>query len=220
MTAKNEILGSIRKHLTASAPFDAQHEARHGGHEIVEKLVSVSVTLDRDSLVAMFRENLEAVGGKVSVVNDITEASAIISGIVGTEKKVAVSDDSIVQQLGEGIADHADVFTNVSGAELFDFDFGITGAQWGIAETGTLVLESGKERNRLASLVPPVHIAVIEAKNIRQRMSEVLTLVSESELSRAVTFITGPSRTSDIELTLAIGVHGPAELHVILIDNK
>src|SRR5437764_71495 len=76
-------------------------------------------------------------------------------------------------------------------------------------------------RKHLASLVPPVHVAILEAGRIRQTMSEVLELITNSEvgLSRTVTFITGPSRTSDIELTLAIGVHGPGELHVIVIDE-
>ena len=106
-------------------------------------------------------------------------------------------------------------------SELFDCDMGITTAQWAIAETGTLVLESERERHRLASLVPPVHVAIVEAGRIRRTMAEALELIKNADvgLSRTVTFITGPSRTSDIELTLAIGVHGPGELHVIVIDE-
>ena len=107
-------------------------------------------------------------------------------------------------------------------AELFDCDLGVTGAQWGVAETGTLVLESDAERHRLASLVPATHVAIIKAQNIRQTLGEVLSAIGdkgEGRLSRAVTFITGPSRTSDIELTLAIGVHGPAELYVVVIED-
>jgi len=99
---------------------------------------------------------------------------------------------------------------------------GITGAQWGIAETGTLVLESEKEFNRLASLVPPIHICLIETKKLRQTLGEVLEKLNENgreNLSRTITFITGPSRTSDIELTLAIGVHGPGKLYVIVVDD-
>jgi L-lactate dehydrogenase complex protein LldG len=107
-------------------------------------------------------------------------------------------------------------------AELFDCDLGVTGAQWGVAETGTLVLESDAERHRLASLVPSAHVAVIESRNVRQTLGEVLQAINDrgaGGLSRAVTFITGPSRTSDIELTLAIGVHGPAELYVVVIEG-
>jgi L-lactate dehydrogenase complex protein LldG len=79
------------------------------------------------------------------------------------------------------------------------------------------VLDSAAERHRLVSLVPPVHIAIISASKIRETLGEVLALLrSAGEISPAVTFITGPSRTADIELTLAIGVHGPQELYVIV----
>ena len=101
---------------------------------------------------------------------------------------------------------------------MFESDLGITGAQWAIAETGTLVLESESERHCLTSLVPPIHVCILEAKQIRQTLGEILGIL-QKDLSRTITFITGASRTSDIELTLAIGVHGPGELHVILIDE-
>jgi L-lactate dehydrogenase complex protein LldG len=102
--------------------------------------------------------------------------------------------------------------------EIFRFDVGISTAQAAIAETGTLVLDATQERHRLVSLVPPVHIALVKASHIKQTLGETLDQLRNggSEVSRAVTFITGPSRTADIELTLAIGVHGPQELYVII----
>ena len=75
----------------------------------------------------------------------------------------------------------------------------------------------------MSSLVPPVHVAIIEARQVRQTLGEVLQAIGaqgQAGLSRTVTFITGPSRTSDIELTLAIGVHGPGELYVIIIASE
>ncbi|HKG80000.1 MAG TPA: lactate utilization protein, partial [Pyrinomonadaceae bacterium] len=89
-----------------------------------------------------------------------------------------------------------------------------------IAETGTLVLDSSHERHRVASLVPPVHIAIVDASRICETLAEVLTLLrTKKAISPAITFITGPSRTADIELTLAIGVHGPQELYVIINES-
>ena len=101
-------------------------------------------------------------------------------------------------------------------SEIFGFDVGITTAQSAIAETGTLVLDSARERHRLVSLVPPVHIAIIDASKIYTTLSETLAMLGSEELSPTITFITGPSRTADIELTLTIGVHGPQELYVII----
>jgi L-lactate dehydrogenase complex protein LldG len=79
------------------------------------------------------------------------------------------------------------------------------------------VLDSSCERHRLVSVVPPVHIAIVAASRIRATLGEVLAMLRDGrEVSPAVTFITGPSRTADIELTLTIGVHGPQQLYVII----
>jgi len=105
--------------------------------------------------------------------------------------------------------------------DLFSIEVGITRAQAGIAETGTLVLDSSMEQNRLISLVPPVHIAILDASRIYATLGETLAMLqNENEPSPAITFITGPSRTADIELTLTVGVHGPKELHVIVVQDK
>jgi len=72
----------------------------------------------------------------------------------------------------------------------------------------------------VVSLVPPVHIAIIDASTIFQTLGQALAFIHRNgDISPAVTFITGPSRTADIELTLAIGVHGPQELYVIINEG-
>jgi L-lactate dehydrogenase complex protein LldG len=110
-----------------------------------------------------------------------------------------------------------EVAVTPSVAEVFNFDIGISGAQAGIAETGTLLLDSSRERHRLVSLVPPVHIAILDASQIVTTLGEALSLMRQDEaVSPIVTLVTGPSRTADIELTVAIGVHGPQELFVII----
>ncbi len=112
---------------------------------------------------------------------------------------------------------------NAAASELFDCDLGITGAQWAVAETGTLVLEAEGERHRLASLVPPAHVALVGAGRVRETLGEVLRSLCENgreALSRTVTFVTGPSRTSDIELTLVIGAHRPGEHYVMIIEGE
>lgn len=158
----------------------------------------------------LFKENLESVGGHCVVTADVADTLRKIIADLRAER-VAVSD-------APGLAE----FGIVPGAaELFDFEVGITNAQAAIAETGTLILDSSRERNRLVSVVPPVHIAIVSASRICATLAEALVLLqSGAEVSPAITFITGPSRTADIELTLTIGVHGPKELYVIIDESS
>lgn len=213
--ARDEILAAIRSNLAASVPFDAVREGHHGRAEPVFPPQFVSPS--REQLIDTFRTNLASVGGYCTVVADEIEAARVVAEIVKRtgSVKVATSDSEIVKRL----AASAETIENASAEVLFGCDIGITSAQWAIAETGTLVLESEKESHRLTSLVPPVHLCIVKASSIRQTLGEILELTSR-DLSRTITFVTGASRTSDIELTLAIGVHGPRELHVIVIEDQ
>jgi L-lactate dehydrogenase complex protein LldF len=94
---------------------------------------------------------------------------------------------------------------------------GVTGALAGIADTGSLVLVGGEGRPLTASLLPDIHIAIIRVADLVPTLSDVLGRPEIRTASSAVV-ITGPSRTGDIEMTLSIGVHGPKELYVFLID--
>jgi len=98
---------------------------------------------------------------------------------------------------------------------------GVTFADFGIAETGTLVINSDSEEKRLTTMISDVHVAVLPVSNIRETAldmaDELESLISKP--SSYTAFITGPSRTADIERVLAIGVHGPLELHIVLLEN-
>jgi L-lactate dehydrogenase complex protein LldG len=96
---------------------------------------------------------------------------------------------------------------------------GITGALAGITETGSLLLVSGAGQLLTASLLPEIHIAILRASEILPSLPEALRKPEVREATAAV-IITGPSRTGDIEMTHTIGVHGPGELHVFLIDDS
>ena len=217
--AKNAIFTSIRQNLAASRPFDAQHQAHHGQPE-TSFSASVLPDFSKEILIENFRQNLAFVGGNFSLVTDEREAAAVLLAIIDekTARKIAISDSPLVKKIAGYLKIPAQFTENAPADFLFESDLGVTGAQWAIAETGTLVLESESERHRLTSLIPPVHVCIMEARNIRQTLGEILEIL-QARLSRTITFITGASRTSDIELTLAIGVHGPGELHVILIDK-
>jgi len=210
--ARETILESIRSHLAASASYDKQ-EVSHGFPRMnADQNPSSSV-----EICGQFKASLEAVDGHCMIVRSDNEIAQALTNII-QGGRIAISDNPEVERLLQltdleieelGIAPDAH--------DIFRFDVGISTVQAAIAETGTLVLDSTRERHRFVSLVPPVHIAIVRASQIYRTLGEVLTLIrKDKEVSPAVTFITGPSRTADIELTLAIGVHGPQELYVII----
>ena len=99
---------------------------------------------------------------------------------------------------------------------------GVTTVDYALAETGTVVLSSDEEGALLVSLLPAIHIALLKPQQIIGSLAEVISKLKQERMgragpSRAATFITGPSRTSDVELVLSIGVHGPKELHLIIL---
>ena len=98
---------------------------------------------------------------------------------------------------------------------------GITGCFCAIAETGTLMLLSGPDTYSSAALLPETHIALLPVARIVGSMEEAFALAKKErgELPRATNFISGPSRTGDIEQTIVLGAHGPYRVHVVLIDD-
>jgi L-lactate utilization protein LutC len=104
--------------------------------------------------------------------------------------------------------------------QMLAADIGITSADYAIAETGTLVMQSGPGRERLASLLPPVHIAIVDSSQILPDLFDLFARIDASgaaSLPTNLVLITGPSKTGDIELKLTTGVHGPGQWHVIII---
>lgn len=204
--ARESILTAIRTHLAASVPFEEQQG--------VMIPVNPVMTSNSDPL-DLFKQSVESVAGRCIVTADVTDVLRRIL-IDLRPRRVALSDRVQLPDL-----DIEEVCVAPDAHDIFRFDVGISRAQAAIAETGTLVLDSACERHRLVSLVPPIHIAIVSASTICQTLSEALTLLrKDREISPAVTFITGPSRTADIELTLAIGVHGPRELYVIVDESS
>jgi len=213
MTSRTSILDDIRSSLAKSAPFE--HLYHHLQPSPLSPPVSTQGFSAKD-LADRFSNELAAVGGEIHRVGTEEQAVATVSSILGeiNAKRVAISDKALFQNLD---LQEIELIAEPSREELFAVDAGVSTAQLAIAETGTLVMRSSMEKHRLVSLVPPIHICVLDSSDIRPSMHSVLEEMS-NKIDPTITFITGPSRTSDIELTLAIGVHGPKRLIVILID--
>ena len=224
--ARESILQSIRANLAASVADDALEGELH--HAALPS-VSTAPALVRDlPLVDWFKESVEAVDGHCVVVENESELTSAVNGIIARlqetnlrARRIAISDGPEVESLVKTLSvDFDEIAVTPSAAAVFSYDVGISRAQAGIAETGTLLLDSSVERHRLVSLVPPVHIAILEERQIVGTLAEALAQLREPEqLTPIATLVTGPSRTADIELTLAIGVHGPQELFVVIVKQ-
>lgn len=110
-------------------------------------------------------------------------------------------------------------------SQCFAASAGFTGIDFALAESGTLVLTSATEGSQLASLAPPVHVALYTRDQVVESLEEVLRRLGLSGVAgreptgRSVVFVTGPSRTSDIEQVSIRGVHGPTQVHAILVED-
>jgi len=191
----------------------------------------------QDDLLAQFAEELAKLEGFPHLCADDTQALDVIRGILQRHQATNVVAwdcaqiglpglDTLLAELGAHVLE-GDIIGRERAARLRALEPApvcISGADAGIAESGTLVLRSGPGRGRLASLIVPVHIAVLRRAQIVRGLGAALALLQEHHGrdlfvdSSNLTLISGPSRTGDIELTLTLGVHGPREIHVVLID--
>jgi L-lactate utilization protein LutC len=176
--------------------------------------------VDLDQRLASFFANIEKLAGKTCRAASPAEACAYVAALVG-ERSAAASNAPFLRECG--ITDLPSVrssFASVEELRAFcaEAEFGITSADYALADTGTLVLFSSQEEARMISLLPPVHIAVVPRERILTGLDELLTRTPlPAERSSSMLFITGPSRTADIEQILVRGVHGPGEIHVIVV---
>lgn len=188
------------------------------------------------ALVEQFSQELAAVGGHVyrpdspeAAIDGVLDllrsrgATAVIAwaaaelplpGLAGALDRAGITRHAVDLPAGS----HAE--RRQALAALAGVPAGLTGALAGIANNGSLALVSGPGRSRLASLLPPLHVALLPVERLYPDLGAFLQaqpqLASPSAGSNLV-LITGPSRTADIEMTLTIGVHGPKEVHVFLI---
>jgi L-lactate utilization protein LutC len=183
---------------------------------------------------AALAEEIDAVGGAAIVVDGLDAARDTLATLLNhyqaasalcwqhalldrlkirellADANVAVHDYTTLDQLPPG-----DQRQSILAA-----DVGISSVDFAVAETGTLTVCSKPGQERVISLVPPVHIAIIEESQIVPDLFDVFSQLGElnfDDLPSNVAFITGPSKTGDIELQLTTGVHGPGKWHAIIL---
>jgi len=186
---------------------------------------------------ARLAEEVNAVGGQAFVVSDLQAAGERVQSLLAEEDVASAVcwRHEVLNRLGLGDLLAAssvemidrDRLYHLSTAEqrqvLLACDVGITSCDCAIAETGTLMMVSRPGQERLASLIAPTHIAIVERRQIVPDLFDAFDLLRASgldQLASNVTFITGPSKTGDIELQLTTGVHGPGKWRVIVVDER
>ncbi|MEX2188963.1 MAG: lactate utilization protein [Pirellulales bacterium] len=189
-----------------------------------------------DDLCATFAAEANAVGGRARVVADFDAARLVLadwlrerrpaSALVWRHEvlaKLRLAD--LLAELGVAELDHDTLSAMPPEARrttTLAADVGITSADFAIAETGTLVMLARPGQERLSSLAPPCHIAVIERRQILPDLFDLFAALDDAghdKLPSNLTLITGPSKTGDIELQLTTGVHGPGDWRVVVVDS-
>lgn len=188
----------------------------------------------RDGLIQQFSTILEGLLGKAIVVDDDKGACQAILGIIRDyQADHALTWDFAhipVQGLEDALREagirttqpttHDETRPEVI-ASIRDAGIGISGADAAIAATGTLVVSTAPGRGRIPTVLPPVHIAVINADQLLPRLEDWLKMPAQQSRatmrnSQNICFITGPSRTGDIEMVMVMGVHGPGKVFVVI----
>lgn len=212
--SREDILGRIRQRLGRTA------ENAVAGRAGIESVLSRREQGPRPEvegdLVARFRARSEAFSSTVEEVARIEGAPAAVARYLAAHQ-LPLSAVAWPQLAG---LDWAGAGLQVeSRAARGDDLVGITGVFCAVAETGTLVVLSGADTPASASLLPETHIAIVPVSRIVRGMEEAFGLVRAEcgELPRAVNFISGPSRTGDIEQTLVLGAHGPYRVHIVIV---
>ena len=220
MSSRDDILGRVRAGLHRSATnaaaareemLAALSNRTHGPKPAIDS--------DPQALLERFRLKSEQQSSTVDIVAQEADVPAAIARyLTGMELPKSAVAWPLLAAL-----DWAAAGLTVEGRGARDADLvGITGCFCAVAETGTLMLCSAADTPAAVSLLPETHIAIVHASRILPYMEDAWALARKElgALPRAVNFISGPSRTGDIEQTIVLGAHGPYRVHLVIVGNR
>jgi L-lactate dehydrogenase complex protein LldG len=181
---------------------------------------------DRERRIAEFSARMQAVRGEVHRVARNAWVDWINREMASRDRwRGLIGRGPIAEAFAAGVTGDFEITRYDRPIEAWkqalfhDIDFAITGARAGLAESGSLVLWPTPEEPRLMSLVPPLHIALLEADRLFENFAELISAESWAEgMPTNALLVSGPSKTADIEQTLAFGIHGPKELITLILE--
>lgn len=225
---RDEFLTRVRQAVSAGESYRP-----HVRHDVPAGVGYIGAGPDP---VARLVDEIAAVGGQPRIVNDMQAARQALAEIVEPlgPKSALCWQHPVLDRLGLApfLAERG--IERLTYAELSPLppaeqrrkalaaDIGITSVSYAVAETGTLAHFSGPGAERMASLVPPVHVAIVTVDQILPDQFDLFTRLGQlgaSGMPTNVALVTGPSKTGDIEMRLTTGVHGPGQWHVLIVRD-
>lgn len=206
--SKENILKKIRKALSHSTPLPFP---KSEGNEPAFPPLKQEIEIE-------FAEQFTSLQGRFIYCINQQELAFQLGSLVKKMdwKKVYCIEDNLLQSAGTQIADRL-VKTDLAGC-----DVSITGCECLVARTGSIVMSAAQASGRTTSVYAPVHICIAFTHQLVYDVKDGLQLIKNKygkNLPSLITFATGPSRTADIEKTLVVGVHGPKEVYVFLVES-
>ena len=205
--AKENILKKIRQAL--SHPVPVPFPLSEGNNSVFQPPV--------DDMAVQFAQQFTSLQGKFVFCADEQDMAEQLLQLAAARKwdKVVCREKPLQKLLQQK-------FPVSFHQELADCDVSVTGCELLVSRTGTIVLSTANESGRTTSVYAPVHVCVAYSNQLVYDLKDALQFVKEKyngKLPSFISFATGPSRTADIEKTLVVGVHGPKEVFVFLIDS-
>ena len=210
--SKETILKRIRKALEHKAPqpfpnIDGQSNVYVGDHQ---------------SLEMQFAKSFTDLGGHFVYCDNTAEMIDNLKNLIAERgwSNIICWDEKMMQLFNANNLN--EIRNNTALAQTEPSDAGITGCEFLIGRTGTVTLSSRQESGRVLAIFPPLHIIIAYTNQLVQDMKDAIQQMKikyPNKLPSLINFETGPSRTADIEKTLVVGVHGPKEIFVFLVDE-
>jgi len=225
--SREEILHTIRKGFEGAGKnekpvsVDTKRNFRSEA-EKVHKLIDES----QSALITQFVSELKKVNSNVIEAGGEHEVKSFLQDLIKEKeiKSFSIWESQFLKEikLKQELKDLGlKLITAKNKNRISNSDIGITEVDYAIADTGTLVLLTNKNQPRSISLLPPIHLAIVRPENLVRNINDLFIILKSKlqdseDITSCMTFVTGPSRTADIELNLTLGVHGPKELFVVL----
>ena len=240
MAERSSFLNDIRTALGVSSSRERSAEqfpAVFSQPDVSTTLAAISnrSAAARQELSERFQERGAEIRLQVHCAADFEAAAGIIADITRGAQPEFSTDKQIIQHAGQecaalnlaerlagdGVAVHTVVPGDPEARDKTAASFiGITVADWGIAESATVVQITEPEKARSTSLVPSIHIALLPVERILADLSELQAVLQDRPPASSYVLISGPSKTGDIESHIVYGAHGPKDMHVIILASR